>query len=48
MFAPQLAIVGMVSLTAALLLLLPLPLNSTLALVKRGAPRSPARCRMSP
>jgi len=36
--APQLAILGMVSLTGALLLLLVLPLDATLALVKRLAP----------
>ena len=38
LFAPEAAIVGMVSLIAALLLLLPIPLNATLALVKRAAP----------
>ncbi|HZL47956.1 MAG TPA: FtsX-like permease family protein [Solirubrobacteraceae bacterium] len=38
LFAPEEAIVGMVSLIAALLLLLPIPLNATLALVKRAAP----------
>jgi putative ABC transport system permease protein len=37
-FAPEEAIVGMVSLIAALLLLLPIPLNATLLLVKRAAP----------
>ena len=37
-FAPEEAIVGMVSLIAALLLLLPIPLNATLMLVKRTAP----------
>ena len=37
--APQLAILGMVSLTCALLLLLALPLRATLAVVKRLAPR---------
>jgi putative ABC transport system permease protein len=37
-FAPEAAIVGMVSLIAALLLLLPIPLNATLMLVKRAAP----------
>jgi putative ABC transport system permease protein len=36
--APEAAIVGMVSLIAALLLLLSIPLNGTLALVKRAAP----------
>jgi putative ABC transport system permease protein len=36
--APEAAIVGMVSLIAALLLLLAIPLNATLALVKRAAP----------
>ena len=38
LFAPEAAIVGMVSLIAALLLLLPIPLNATLVLVKRTAP----------
>ena len=38
MLAPEAAIVGMVSLIAALLLLLAIPLNGTLALVKRAAP----------
>jgi putative ABC transport system permease protein len=36
--APQEAVIGMVTLIAALLLLLPIPLNATLALVKRLAP----------
>jgi putative ABC transport system permease protein len=36
--APAAAIAGMVSLIVALLLLLPIPLNATLALVKRAAP----------
>jgi putative ABC transport system permease protein len=36
--APQDAVVGMVTLIAALLLLLPLPLAGTLALVRRAAP----------
>ncbi len=35
---PEAAIAGMVSLIAALLLLLPIPLNATLLLVKRAAP----------
>jgi putative ABC transport system permease protein len=35
---PEAAIAGMVSLIAALLLLLPIPLNGTLLLVKRAAP----------
>jgi putative ABC transport system permease protein len=38
LFAPEEAIIGMVSLIAALLLLLPIPLNATLAIVKRAAP----------
>ena len=38
LLAPEEAIVGMVSLIAALLLLLPIPLNATLLLVKRAAP----------
>jgi putative ABC transport system permease protein len=38
LFAPAAAIVGMVTLIAALLLLLPVPLNATLRLVKRMAP----------
>ena len=38
LLAPSAAIVGMVSLIAALLLLLPIPLNATLMLVKRAAP----------
>ncbi len=38
LFAPEAAIVGMVSLIAALLLLLAIPLNGTLMLVKRAAP----------
>jgi putative ABC transport system permease protein len=38
LIAPEAAIVGMVSLIAALLLLLPIPLNATLALVRRVAP----------
>ena len=38
LLAPEAAIAGMVSLIAALLLLLPIPLNATLALVKRAAP----------
>ncbi len=37
-FAPKQAILGMVFLVAALLLLLPIPLNATLALVRRLAP----------
>jgi putative ABC transport system permease protein len=38
LLAPEAAIAGMVSLIAALLLLLPIPLNATLLLVKRAAP----------
>jgi putative ABC transport system permease protein len=38
LIAPEAAIVGMVSLIVALLLLLPIPLNGTLAMVKRAAP----------
>jgi putative ABC transport system permease protein len=38
LLAPEAAIAGMVSLIAALLLLLAIPLNGTLALVKRAAP----------
>ncbi len=38
LFAPAAAIVGMVTLIIALLLLLPVPLNATLRLVKRMAP----------
>jgi putative ABC transport system permease protein len=38
LFDPEAAILGMVSLIAALLLLLPIPLNATLLLVKRAAP----------
>ncbi len=38
LFDPEAAIAGMVSLIAALLLLLPIPLNATLLLVKRAAP----------
>jgi putative ABC transport system permease protein len=38
LLAPEAAIIGMVSLIAALLLLLPIPLNATLLLVKRAAP----------
>jgi putative ABC transport system permease protein len=38
LLAPAAAIAGMVSLIVALLLLLPIPLNATLALVKRAAP----------
>jgi putative ABC transport system permease protein len=38
LLAPAAAIVGMVTLIVALLLLLPIPLNATLALVKRAAP----------
>ncbi len=38
LFAPKQAILGMVFLVAALLLLLPLPLNATLMLVRRVAP----------
>lgn len=39
LFAPQAAIVGMVTLIAALLALLSLPLNATLALARRLAPK---------